>query len=78
MRMLIAGASGLILGDLCWAAGIILQGDSLPLALQGQVENGIDLLIGMSTLGLMVGSVVGTLWAIGWLLSPRPKQNQPA
>lgn len=64
IRLVVGIVTGLALGVGYWAAAMILQGHSIAAALQGQVEDALGLLEGLTALGGLCGAGVGLCYGL--------------
>src|SRR5262249_39485910 len=58
-RLALGLAAGLALGAGYWAADLAWRGDSIASAIQGQVDDGVGLVMGLAALGGLCGAGVG-------------------
>jgi hypothetical protein len=59
IRLVVGVVAGVFLGAAFWVVHLLWEGKSLVEAAQGRVEDAIGLLQGLTTLGGLVGLVVG-------------------
>jgi hypothetical protein len=74
-RMILAMILGAILGALFWCFCQMMAGQSIQAALEGKVEDALPELQAMIELGLLIGTGIGLLWVVVFLLLRKQRSN---